>query len=778
MKTVLTLLFLAGAPLLVQAQAPCVQEYRGEISLFTNKGRLPQLPIVIDGNQGPLTDDNGIFRYRLNKCPGMMVRIKLGNSNWDIVNHSEIYTYTIRQLADPTDFQFKLIVAQAQDIERARRQYYATIAGVALDRGLNTMKGDIRKLTDLVINQQKAIASGAKQLVQQAQPVADGLEQRLKQQQKEYQRVLDSLVKAPSMLTSRINDLQKLLDKQRQADKHLIDSLDRGGASQQSKIAELEKILAHQRSENQRLLTKLTQQQDSIRQNAKTEELKKLVDQQKQENQRLLDSLSKKEMAWQKRQKDELVATTDQSQSIQQLRDSLAQMQSRYQQAINERDKRLSEAKAMAAVFAKQTAIDSTYQQAFMKYKVGQFASALTTLANDTISRPKSMMSAQVGGGAPAGSATESPDSDAPKERDVYISKCLLKANIYRSQYNMEKAAHWYEEAIKTDSTQVENILTYANFLQQLDRPNEPERWYRKALALNPPAPLKADVYVDLGYYYLVNNRLTEAETIFRQAKTIKEQLAQTDPERLDPGLAQVLNGLGTLYAKKKQNPEAEKAFLQAKLLLEKLVEKYPEEFKADLAYTLVDLGNLCYDTQRPAEAKNDFLRAKGMLDRLKPTEGDLLPAVQIKVDHRLGLLSEPPARNSYFREADSLQRKVVELIENHFGDSEPIQLAREQSNWAYHSLFCGKFAKAESLAEKALTNDENEPWANANLAMAYLMQGKLDDAKALYTYLKGRSRRSATSRNVKSLLADLDELEAAGLSHPDMPVIRKLLGQ
>ena len=784
MKTGIALLALTSFPLLMQAQTPCVQEYKGELALYTNKGRLPQLPIVIDGNQGPMTDANGVFRYRLNKCPGMTVRIKLGGSNWDIVNHSEIYTYTIRQLPDPTDFQFKVIVAQVQDIEKARRQYYADIAGVALDKGLTSMKGDIKKLTDLVANQQKINANGAKKTVQQPQPMTDGLEQRLKQQQKEYQRVLDSLVKTPAMLTSRIEDLQKLLQKQQVADNQLIDSLNRGGVNRQSRIAELEKILDRQRGENERLLTKLAQQQDSTRQNDKTGELQKLVDQQKRENQRLLDSLSRKEMAWQKNREDELAGIdTEKNKTIDQLRDSLAHMQNRYKQALSDRDNRSNEAQAMAAVFAKQTVIDSSYQQAFMKYKEGQFAGALSTLADDTLVKDKPKKSAQVGGSTPAAvnvnSSVEQPATEAPNDRAAYVSKYMLKANIYRSQYDMEQAAHWYEEAIHLDPTQVENIFTYANFLQQLDRPNEPVRWYQKALALNPPAPLKTDIYIELGYYHMANNRFGDAEATFQQAKTIVQQLARDDPEENEPRLARVLDGLGALYSKKSQHAEAEKAFVQAKNIREKLVEKNAGEFETDLAYTLVDIGNLYFETQRPKEAKGEYLRAKDILNRLAATDGEQLTSLEIQVMHRLALLSGAQERRSYFLEADSLQEKVVELIDKHYGDAFPVLLARELSNWSYHSLFCGKFARAEELAEKALFYNEDEVdevWVNANLAMAYLMQGKLADAKALYTYLKNKPHRAG--RYKKTLLTDLDELEAAGLTHPDMAVIRKLLSQ
>jgi tetratricopeptide (TPR) repeat protein len=1012
MKTVIVLIVLVSLPLLMQAQAPCLQEYKGEITLYTNKGRLPQIPIVIDGNQGPLSDANGIFRYRLNKCPGMTVRIKLGGNNWDIVNHSEIYSYTIRQLADPSDFQFKLIVAQVQDIEKARRQYYATIAGVALDKGLTSMKGDIKKLTDLVVDQQRLMANGAKKPDVQPQPATattGALEQRLQQQQKEYQRVLDSLVKAPAMLTSRINELQKLLGKQQAADKQLIDSLGRGGTNQKSKIAELEKILDRQRQENQQLLTKLVQQQDSTRQNDKSGELRKLVEQQKQENQRLLDSLGKKELAWQKSRQNEL-ASTEKNKTIEQLRDSLSRMQNRYEQALSERDKQLSEAQAMAAVFAKQTAIDSTYQKAFLQYKEGQFANALSALDDDMLIRQSMKKSAQVGSGAPTGGASpsvaEQPNRGSVEDRAVYIGKCLLKANIYRSQYDMEQAAHWYEEAIQADPTQVENILTYANFLQQLNRPQEPGIWYQKALDLNPPAPLKADINVELGYYHIANNRFDEAEAALQQAKTLRQQLARTNPEQNEPGLAHVLDGLGTLYSKKRQFDDAEKAFVQAKNIREKLVEKYADEFEADLAfslnnlgtfyyinkrlgdagktylraktiqdrlvrrnadqyepdlastlnnlgtlnsdleripdaetaykqskaireklaqknpdlyepslaqvlndlgdlytltkrypeaeasyqqaktireklaqknpdqfegdlaqtltdignfyrdtkrypeaeatytraktiqqklagkfaelfeptlamtlgdmgffytemkrypeaealyqeaktiqeklakkkpidfepdlvYTLMDMGNLYFDTERPREAKGAYVRTKDILERLAATDGGQSTSLQIQVLHRLALLSDAQERSSYFLEADSLQQKVVELVEKQFGDADSALMARELSNWSYHSLFSRKFAKAQSLAEKSLSFDDHESWVNANLAMAYLMQGKLDDAKSLYTYLKNKPHRSG--RYKKTFLADLDELEAAGLTHPDMAIIRKLLNQ
>lgn len=948
MKTVVTLFILLGLPVFLQAQAPCLEEYKGEVTLYPGKGRgVSNVPIVIDGNQGPLTDNNGVFRYRLRKCPGMMVKIKLGSNTWDIVNHSEIYSYTLRKLADPADFQFKVLVAQAKEIEKARLNYYAEIAGVAFDKGLTALNGKIEKL---MAAEQQLNTNLSKVAGQQPQRTAGEVEKRLERQQKEYQRALDSLVKEPALLTSRMNELQKLLEKQRQENQHLLDSLARGPVQQQDRIDELERILGRQRQENQQLLNKLVLQ-DSTRKNDKTGELLTILEQQKRENKQLLDSLARKELAWQKSRVSDL---TDKNQEINLLRDSLKALQQRYELALSERDKRQSEAKAIATVFAQQTEIDSSYQRAFLHYKEGQFREALSALSDEQL--PDEHQLAKKGT-LPKKVAVKSFDN--AQERAAYISKCLFKANIYRSQYDMSQAAHWYEQAVRADTTQVENIVTYANFLQQQNIPKEPEHWYQEALDLDPPAPLKADIYIELGYYYIANNRYDEAETALLEARTIKQKLARTNAEQYETGLAHALDGLGTLYTKKRQYDEAETAFVQAKNIREKLVEKYADEFEADLAfslnnlgtfyyinkrlgeagktylraktiqdrlvrrnadqyepdlastlgnlgtlnyelerlsdaetiykqvktireklaqknpdqfeadlaqtlsdiglfyldtkrypeaettyaraktiqeklagkyadlfepnlaitladmgffytemkrypeaeatyqraktiqeklaqkkpkdfepdlaYTLTDLGSFYFDTQRPREAKGAYIRAKDLLEKLAPTDGGQLGSLLIQILHRVALLSDSPERESYFLEADSLQGQAVELLRVRFGDADSSLMARELSNWSYHLIFSKKFSRAEAIAERALSFDEDEEWANANLAVAYLMQGKREEAKALYSYLS-KDKRHRSSRYKKAFLADLDELETAGITHPDIAIIRKLL--
>lgn len=358
----------------VLAQVRCPQqEYKGEVTFYTPKGRgLGRVPVVIDGNQGPFTDANGVFRYPLSKCPGMTVQIKLGTPNYDIVNHTEVYTYTLRQLADPSDFQFRLLVAEAKEIEKARRSYYTDIAGVAVDKGLTLLKGDIEKMKVLErqqLEELKLIANQSKTTDQQQRKVGE-LEKRLERQQKEYQRALDSVYKEPAQLKSRVDELQKLLEKQRLENQQLLDSMSRGPVQQPGRVYESERILGQQQQANQRFLNKLAGQ-DSTRQQDKAQELLKLLEQQKRENKKLLDSLSNKELAWQKGKVSRPTGnSTDQNQEINQLRDSLAKIKDRYELALSERDKRLSEAQAMARVLRnkpKLTAVISEHSHSTRK---------------------------------------------------------------------------------------------------------------------------------------------------------------------------------------------------------------------------------------------------------------------------------------------------------------------------------------------------------------------------------------------------------------------------
>ncbi len=67
--------------------------------------------------------------------------------------------------------------------------------------------------------------------------------------------------------------------------------------------------------------------------------------------------------------------------------------------------------------------------------------------------------------------------------------------------------------------------------------------------------------------------------------------------------------------------------------------------------------------------------------------------------------------------------------------------------------------------------------WINTNLAHALLFQGKFEEAKAIYQQYKNQPYPQEPGKTFGELfLKDLDELEKAGITHPDVAKIRKVL--
>lgn len=101
--------------------------------------------------------------------------------------------------------------------------------------------------------------------------------------------------------------------------------------------------------------------------------------------------------------------------------------------------------------------------------------------------------------------------------------------------------------------------------------------------------------------------------------------------------------------------------------------------------------------------------------------------------------------------------------------------LAREYGNTAWYFLFAREFAKAEQAAKHGLELDSSQTWIYSNYALGLLFQGKYEAAKEMYLDYKGQNNNSGRSfRDV--FLKDFDDLETAGITHPDVAKIKNLL--
>jgi tetratricopeptide (TPR) repeat protein len=97
--------------------------------------------------------------------------------------------------------------------------------------------------------------------------------------------------------------------------------------------------------------------------------------------------------------------------------------------------------------------------------------------------------------------------------------------------------------------------------------------------------------------------------------------------------------------------------------------------------------------------------------------------------------------------------------------------------NDLYLTCFYAKMYKESAeAAERVLELAPSRNWVRTNLGHSYLLRGDWDKAKKVYEeYLKNEPDPAEAQ---KTLLKDWDELEKAGVTHPDMAKARKWVKQ
>jgi tetratricopeptide (TPR) repeat protein len=103
-------------------------------------------------------------------------------------------------------------------------------------------------------------------------------------------------------------------------------------------------------------------------------------------------------------------------------------------------------------------------------------------------------------------------------------------------------------------------------------------------------------------------------------------------------------------------------------------------------------------------------------------------------------------------------------------------ETAKAYGSVAFYELFLQHFPQAEQYALAGLATDSTQTWIYTNLAPAYLYQGKWEQAKTIYIRLKDQPNGKEPFK--VAFLQDLKDLEAAGITHPDVAKARALLEQ
>jgi hypothetical protein len=156
-----------------------------------------------------------------------------------------------------------------------------------------------------------------------------------------------------------------------------------------------------------------------------------------------------------------------------------------------------------------------------------------------------------------------------------------------------------------------------------------------------------------------------------------------------------------------------------------------------------------------------DFIRAEVLHDKLFLVDSSNLEILQSAADFY--------QNHHRYIKALHLFSKII----NH-SNVRPQQRINAYGSAALFALFLNRFPQAEEYTLASLSSDSNQTQIFSNLAIAYLFQGKWEDAKTIYIRLQKQGKINDSFKT--TFLQDLSALEAAGITHHDVAKARALL--
>jgi len=312
----------------------------------------------------------------------------------------------------------------------------------------------------------------------------------------------------------------------------------------------------------------------------------------------------------------------------------------------------------------------------------------------------------------------------------------------------------------------------------------------------NPPIyePSLIKVLIALGELYNDDKNYNEAEKYYLESIEIMKRYS-TD-SIIARMLAANLTIVGILYNEKGDYPAAEKAYIEAIELNSKFLNATPDESELSYCNTVVNLGFLYTDLYY-SDTINAYFKYSHIADsilshypddnEIKKDKLQLSLRLQSPENAKIGSLRKQLDKQPGNKEKIVFQLQIIVLgkkIADRKGNRYAFALASDLGSLSWYLLLDQQFTEAEIAAKEALQPAyknlkdnyylaETE-WINTNLALALLYQGKYAEAEKIYMTLKDKPYGKAFYR--ETFLADLDELEKAGITHRDVAKIRTLL--
>ena len=267
------------------------------------------------------------------------------------------------------------------------------------------------------------------------------------------------------------------------------------------------------------------------------------------------------------------------------------------------------------------------------------------------------------------------------------------------------------------------------HYLYQRASYAEAESYYRQALEIREqvPGPEHPDVAIslsNLASLYWDQSKYTLVEPLIIRALSIREQSLGPD----HPDVATNLNALALLYKAQDRYAQATPIFLRALSILERVLG--PEH--PDVASTLNDLAMLYYNEDEYAQAEPLFLRALSIRERVLGPEH---PDVAGSLNYLAGLYV---ARGQHIQ-AEPLLIRALSIREQALGSEHP-DVATSLNNLALLYSDQGRYSEAEQLLLRACAIIEQAHGIKHpsvatilnNLAKLYYVQNKFVQAEQL----------------------------------------------
>ncbi len=318
----------------------------------------------------------------------------------------------------------------------------------------------------------------------------------------------------------------------------------------------------------------------------------------------------------------------------------------------------------------------------------------------------------------------------------------------------------------------------------------------RKRLAKTNPERYEPDVAMtqnNLGIMYESLKAYDKAEEAYAEALEIRKRLAKTNPERYEPDVAMTQNSLGLMNFSLGKAEKAMTFLDQSLAIYQKQAKKSPQVYDLEIARTLMIKAFILIDQRKHTTANEVLKEAKSIAEKYPyvPFSAIVLQyfeeLYQDNIPHQQALEIVQPwheQMTNLASEAEKvpLQKQIlavfIEVAANH-PENQAItaELSNAFGGLAWNQLFANDFAAAEQSARKGLEIDPSQQWINTNLALSLLFQGKYEEAETIYQNLRDKPYNGDLTWT-EVFLADLIELENAGVVHPDVDKIRKILQQ